>query len=351
MNEPSKIRVLYFDESMEVTSRFVSQCARRDIIELVAAFRSLSEMNEIFALDNYRSFSALAADVIVVGLANKEKRTLDALREIRRRGSHKLIGLLPKETLSDSSLRDYFDYCSEYPSVDGADEDKYTKIIYQIKTARLALHADKAGVKGKWAVLPYPPKARSTALIRLIAIGASAGGTAALTEIISELPNDLPPIVVVQHIPENFSHFFAGNLDAKVIPSVVVAQNGQQLLDGFVYLGGGDKHLEVERRDGGLYAKCTDGKKVSGHRPSVDVLFRSAAALGENALGVILTGMGSDGAQGLLAMRKAGAFTIGQDKETSQIYGMPLAAYELGAVTSQLPLSAIAKAIVKCVKN
>ena len=182
--------------------------------------------------------------------------------------------------------------------------------------------------------------------ISLIALGASTGGTEALARVVKNLVPPLPPIVIVQHIPPGFSRLFAQRLDRESMLSAKEAADGDRLLDNHVYVAPGDQHLRV-RAAGGFFATCARGPKVNGHCPSVDVLFESVAkTVGSRALGVIFTGMGADGAEGLRRMREAGAQTLGQDEKTCVVYGMPRAAYELGAVERQLPLDAIAGAIL-----
>ena len=182
--------------------------------------------------------------------------------------------------------------------------------------------------------------------ISLIALGASTGGTEALARVVRNLVPPLPPIVIVQHIPPGFSRLFAQRLDRESMLSAKEAADGDRLLDNHVYVAPGDQHLRV-RAAGGFFAACARGPRVNGHCPSVDVLFESVAkTVGSRALGVIFTGMGADGAEGLRRMREAGAQTLGQDEKTCVVYGMPRAAYELGAVERQLPLDAIAGAIL-----
>ncbi|WP_159725983.1 chemotaxis response regulator protein-glutamate methylesterase [Methylosinus sp. Ce-a6] len=183
---------------------------------------------------------------------------------------------------------------------------------------------------------------------RLVAIGSSTGGVEALLAILSHFPENCPPTIVTQHMPPVFTASFAARLDRLCKPQVTEATDGAPILPGHVYLApGGDAHLEVARRASGYRCRLVDAEAVNGHRPSVDVLFNSVAqSAGRNSLGVILTGMGRDGAAGLLAMRKIGAETIGQDEATSLVYGMPKAAFEIGGVGKQLALQRIAAHIL-----
>ncbi len=179
---------------------------------------------------------------------------------------------------------------------------------------------------------------------RIIAIGASTGGVEALYNLLKQLPGNVPGMVIVQHIPSGFSDMFAQRLDATTNFSVKEAVSGDQVRQGKVLIAPGDQQMRVKKMGGVYQVECFHGEKVSGHRPSVDVLFKSVAKVaGKDAFGVILTGMGSDGAKGLLAMRQEGARTLGQDEESSVVYGMPRVAYEIGAVERQASLENIPK--------
>lgn len=181
----------------------------------------------------------------------------------------------------------------------------------------------------------------------LIALGASTGGTEALEQVIRGFPEDTPPVVIVQHMPAGFTKLYSERLNRTCRMEVKEAVDGERLRPGLIVLAAGEKHLRVCRDAQGWYVSSKAGDKVSGHCPSVDVLFRSVAeAAGSKAIGAILTGMGRDGADGLLKMRQAGAFTVGQDKETSVVYGMPMEAFKIGAVEVQAPLYKIADIIL-----
>lgn len=171
----------------------------------------------------------------------------------------------------------------------------------------------------------------------LVAIGASTGGTEATTAVLERFGPDVPGVVITQHMPEGFTKMYADRLNQIMSVSVKEAENGDKILPGHVYIApGGDRHMEVIKKGGQYYIQLREADKVNGHRPSVEVLFNSVAkAAGDKAVGVILTGMGGDGAQGLLAMRNAGARTIGQDESTCVVYGMPKVAYQVGAVEFQ----------------
>ena len=186
------------------------------------------------------------------------------------------------------------------------------------------------------------PGASFSSSEKIIAVGASTGGVEALQEFLTAFPSDAPAILVTQHMPAAFTASFANRLDTCCFVSVCQAEDGQRVLPGHVYIAPGGFHLELARNGANYICRVHEQPLVSGHRPSVDVLFSSVArAAGANAVGIILTGMGKDGAAGLLEMRRAGASTIGQDEQTCVVYGMPKAAHDCGAVEVELPLHKI----------
>ncbi len=181
----------------------------------------------------------------------------------------------------------------------------------------------------------------------IIAIGASTGGVEALVNILPRLPANLPPILVTQHMPEKFTEMFAKRLNRLCNFEVQEAVDGTRLTSGLCLIAAGGYHLSLMKDSRGYYVSSKPGEKVSGHCPSVDVLFNSVAKIApENTIGVILTGMGKDGANGLLSMKNAGAYTIGQDKDSCVVYGMPMVAKQLGAVAVQKPLDDIPNTIL-----
>jgi two-component system chemotaxis response regulator CheB len=210
------------------------------------------------------------------------------------------------------------------------------------------------GVPGLVGKQPPAASGISSSLLgaHVIAIGASTGGTEAIREVLSRLPAMLPPVVMVQHMPESFTGSFARRLDALSALNVIEACGGERLQPGMVYLAPGHSHMRVKRMAGGYAIELSASEPVNRHRPSVDVLFNSVAAeIGAKATGIILTGMGKDGARGMLAMRKAGAWTIGQDEASCVVYGMPREAAVLGAVQEVAPLQDIAARLLARLKR
>lgn len=183
---------------------------------------------------------------------------------------------------------------------------------------------------------------------RLIAIGASTGGTQALQAVLEVLPASMPPIVVVQHMPPSFTEPFARRLNSVCALTVKEAEDGERLRPGHVYIAPGDFHLALQREGGYLHNQLLDSERVNRHRPAADVLFDSVAELaGKRTIGVILTGMGADGAQGMLNMKRAGAHNIAQDEESCVVFGMPKEAIKAGGVDEILPLDDIAAALLR----
>ncbi len=183
---------------------------------------------------------------------------------------------------------------------------------------------------------------------KIIAIGASTGGTEATLKILKALPAEVPGILVTQHMPPGFTKMYADRLNKICSINVREAQDGDRVENGLALIAPGDRQMRIAKDQKGYYVTCKPGDKVSGHCPSVDVLFDSVVkAAGKNAIGIILTGMGKDGAQGLLNMKKAGAYTIGQDEKSSVVYGMPMVAFNIGAVEVQSSIDNIADILLK----
>ncbi|MDE4133895.1 chemotaxis response regulator protein-glutamate methylesterase [Phaeobacter sp. QD34_3] len=196
------------------------------------------------------------------------------------------------------------------------------------------------------AMLAPPVKAMARTTEKVIAIGASTGGTEALRVVLESLPIDCPPTLVVQHMPETFTAAFARRLDSVCDVTVREARSGDRMLRGHVLIAPGNHHTLLTRSGANYGVEVKDGPLVSRHRPSVDVMFRSVAQYaGKNAVGVIMTGMGDDGAKGLLEMREAGARTLGQSEESCVVYGMPKEAMKAGGVEEEVHLDRIAAAI------
>ncbi len=233
-----------------------------------------------------------------------------------------------------------------------------------IRAVKAAAHANVRNLKSSTGTAPaaVTPKLNADAILpaanhamaqtteRIVAIGTSTGGTQALEAVLTALPRVSPGIVIVQHMPEKFTASFAARLDGLCQIEVREAQNGDRVIPGRALIAPGGRHMLLKRNGAQYHVEVIDGPVVNRHRPSVDVLFRSVARFaGRNALGVIMTGMGDDGARGLKEMHDAGATTVAQDEATCVVYGMPKEAVKLGGVDRSAPLQAIPAEIMKYV--
>lgn len=333
------IRVLIVDDSATMRSLLTAVLRRDPAIEVVG--------HAADPLEARQKIKALNPDVVTLDIEMPNMNGLDFLDKIMR--------LRPMPVIMVSSLtgRDAaatlaaleigaFD-CIAKASF--SDEGAFDALLATVKAAaRARIRPPAAAASAADRREPAPAAGGAFAPDgRVVAIGASTGGVEALVTILSQFPANCPPTVITQHMPPVFTKSFAERLNRICRPQVSEAVDGAPLVPGQVYLApGGVAHLEVA---GAATLRCRlrAGDPVSGHRPSVDVLFASVArAAGARAVGAILTGMGRDGAEGLLALRQAGAATLGQDEATSLVYGMPRAAFEAGAVERQLPLARIA---------
>lgn len=232
-------------------------------------------------------------------------------------------------------------------------EGMMTELRTKIK---IASTANVSHWKNKHHVLPSQRKRRTTTALaestdKIIAIGASTGGTEAIRTVLETLPANSPGIIVVQHMPPGFTKMFADRLNALSALRVKEAETGDRIMTGSVLIAPGEQHLSVTR-SGGIYkVNCQSGPKVNGHRPSVEVMFNSVAKhAGANVIGIMLTGMGADGAEAMVNMRNAGARTMAQDEKSSVVFGMPNEAYKRGGAERLVPLDNIAQEVIKLLR-
>jgi two-component system chemotaxis response regulator CheB len=337
-----RIKVLIVDDSALV---------RRLLTEMLSSDPGITVLGAAHdAYDAREKIKALNPDVLTLDV---EMPRMDGLTFLRN-----LMRLRPMPVIMVSSLTDKgaevtldalsigaVDYLSK-PKIDLAAtlSDYKDELIGKVKAAASArLRSPSADV----AVVKRAPQRQLRTTERIIAIGASTGGTEAIKDVLLHMPPDTPGIVITQHIPKLFSGAFARRMDSVCQLSVCEAEDGQQVLRGHAYIAPGDMHLLLVK-DGARYVcRLDDGPPVNRHKPSVDVLFRSVAqTAGRNAIGVILTGMGKDGAVGLREMREAGSRTIAQDEATSIVWGMPGEAVSVGAAADVLPLGDICARIL-----
>jgi len=339
MQMSEKIRVLVVDDSALMRKLLTNVLSADAEIEVVGAAPDPYEARE--------QIKALNPDVVTLDVEMPHMNGLEFLRKIMelRPTPVVMISTLTQagaETTLEALEIGAVDFVAK-PADAGAMLQLGAELIPKVKAAA------HTRVQRRVAP-PHKPPVRKPLYApsdKIIAIGASTGGVEALKAVLMLLPPDVPPIVITQHMPERFTGAFARRLDSECPMHVCEAAHNQPIERGCVYIAPGGHHLEVDRRGGSLHCSLNDGALVSGHRPSVDVLFSSVAkTIAPRAVGVILTGMGKDGASGLLAMRKAGCATLGQDESTSLVYGMPRVAFEIGAVERQYPLLALPDAIL-----
>ena len=330
------IKVLVVEDSMVFRELLVQSLSKDPDIQAVGTAKDPFEARD--AILEYKP------DVMTLDVELPRMSGIEFLR--------KLIPQYPLPVVVISSLSDKVFDAMNAGAVDFVAKPSYTdrrqlenfvhnELLVKIKIASTA----KISKIKKKVVQEVQQNFTSKGKNLIIAIGASTGGTEAICSVMKDYGADLPGIVIVQHMPPGFTEMYAKRLDNQCRIRVKEARTGDRVLPGTALIApGGDKHMRVVNVGGNYQVEVVAGPKVNGHCPSVDVLFESVARVaGKDALGIILTGMGGDGAKGLLAMRQAGAKTIGQDESTCVVYGMPKVAYDLGAVEHQDKLSDIAK--------
>ena len=345
-----KIRVLVVDDSA-VVRQVVTQTLSSDPgIEVIGA-----ALDPVFALEKMKTNWP---DVIVLDL---EMPRMDGLTFLRRIMAERPTPVVICSSLVDRGAKTSFDALAAgavslvaKPKVGVRQflQDESESLVAAIRAAAGARlrHGPAPLPRPKLTLddLPAGPRlAASTDLTRVVAIGTSTGGTQALEAVLTALPEEVPGIVVVQHMPSGFTDMFARRLDGLSSIRVREAKHGDRVEPGLALIAPGGRHLQLTRDGRGYFVGVVDGPLINRHKPSVDVLFRSVARMaGGNALGIIMTGMGDDGALGLKEMRDAGASTIAEAEETCVVFGMPKEAIQRGAVDNVLPLHDIAASLV-----
>jgi two-component system chemotaxis response regulator CheB len=333
------IRTLIVDDSATMRALIAVTLAADPEIEVVGEAADPLQARE--------AIKALNPDVITLDVEMPNMNGIDFLERLMRLRPMPVVMVSTLTTRGAEATLEALELgavdCVAKPG--SGDRHAFDHLAEKVKTAaraRIRPRAAKPAPVSSWAAAEaYVPDGK------IVAIGSSTGGVEALMTLIEWLPANCAPTLITQHMPATFTRSFAERMNRASAAEVAEAYDGAQLAPGKVYLApGGANHLELDGT--GPCCRVSSGAPVSGHSPSVDVLFASVArAAKARAVGVILTGMGRDGAQGLMAMREAGARTLGQDEATSVVYGMPRAAHEIGAVERQLPLEKIAPAILK----
>lgn len=338
-----KIRVLVVDDSLVFRETLAREIARDPAIEVVAT-----------ASDPYMArdkILELEPDVMTLDVEMPRMSGIDFLKRLIPQYPLPVVMVSAiSATVFDALNAGAVDFVTKPDVKSGRGLDGViSELIVKIKIASTAKIGIKAGDAGTRPAVAGSGLAKRNCII---AIGASTGGTEAINTVLKGFSREMPGTVIVQHMPPVFTAMYAARLNSTCAVEVKEASTGDLVLPGRVLLAPGDQHMRVKRVNNDYMVECFQGEKVNGHRPAVDVLFQSVAAqAGSNAIGVILTGMGNDGAKGLLALRQAGAATLGQDERSSVVYGMPKAAFEMGAVQEQVALDLISQKIALRVRK
>ncbi|MCL2222048.1 MAG: chemotaxis response regulator protein-glutamate methylesterase [Oscillospiraceae bacterium] len=345
-----KIRLMIVDDSLFFRTFLTTQLGREQSIEIVGSFGS--------PVDASSKIAALRPDVIALDMEMPRMRGDEFLRTVipKHRNVKVIVISALSENVFDAMQAGAIDFVGKPGSTPGFDEKQFVnEIIEKIKIAAQAhIRTREDFARARPSTTRPGMPVRTTRVLgatskNIIAIGASTGGTEAIIEVIKNFPASTPGVVIVQHMPPGFTKMYADRVNKLCAMTVREAKNTDRVTQGTILIApGGDDQMSLRQDSQGYYVKLEKGPKVSGHCPSVDVLFSSVAKLvGKHAVGVILTGMGSDGARGLVEMKSMGAHTIGQDEASCVVYGMPMEAFKRGGVKEQLPLSAIGDAVLR----
>lgn len=340
------IRVLIVDDSVFMRSMLKSALDGADDIEVIG-----TAMN---GMDGLKKIASLKPDVVTLDVEMPGLSGLEVLERVMADGPLPIVMVSTKTQKGAQATLDALrlgavDYVAKPLGEKSATLESFrTKVRRAVEAAaqsnRNTLGRNLVAVPRSHGLGDIPDGA-------VVAIGISAGGPATLHEMVPAFPEQFPPIVITQHMPADFTGPFAKRLDGVARVTVREAEEGLPLVPGELLIAPGNKHLRVVKKGRKLVAGLDNGPKVSGFRPSVDVLFESVAStVGSMAIGVIMTGMGCDGSVGVRLMKKQGATTISQDQETSIVYGMPKAAFETGCIDSVVPLHQIPNEIIKGIK-
>ena len=344
MNNNRKIRVLVVDDSMLARKLIMEGLSKYPNIEIVGY--------AINAMDAKRKLAQLNPDVMTCDVQMPGMSGIELLKELIPENP------LPVVLVSSLNLR-VFDalHAGAVDFVRKPDGSQSPEAFIQSLAQKVVVAANSKVRKPKVSVdTPVMPAAKlglGGASQIVIGLGASTGGTEATLEVMKRLPEDIPGMVIVQHMPVGFTGMYAERLNRLCAMEVREAKNGDEVKRGLALLAPADYQCRIQRTPaGGYFLRVMSGEKVSGHRPSVDALFMSMAEQVRcQMIGIIMTGMGADGAEGLLAMRRKGAFTIGQDQKSSVVYGMPGVAYEIGAVCEQASCENISNVLLRYLKS
>lgn len=343
-----KIRVLIVDDSAlmrGLLSKLISMAPDMEVVGAAPDAQTAREM-----------IKALNPDVMTLDVHMPKMGGLEFLERLMRLRPMPVVMVSSfTESGSETTLKALelgaIDFIGKPRADSGRSMENYAEeLVEKIRAAKGARLRGSMSSSAASPSLATPTRLGLAASGKIIFVGASTGGTEAIKEFLLGIPADCPPILIVQHMPESFTASFARRLDSLCAPRVIEAQGNEKIEPGTVYIAPGHSHLLIRRGNSGFLTELAPTPPVNRHRPSVDVLFDSAAALvGRKAVGVILTGMGKDGAQGLLRLRQVGARTFGQDEASCVVYGMPREAFLIGAVEEQCSLEDIARRVIAAI--
>lgn len=343
-----KIRVLIVDDSAlmrGLLSKLISMAPDMEVVGAAPDAQTAREM-----------IKALNPDVMTLDVHMPKMGGLEFLERLMRLRPMPVVMVSSfTESGSETTLKALelgaIDFIGKPRADSGRSMENYAEeLVEKIRAAKGARLRGSMSSSAASPSLATPTRPGLAASGKIIFVGASTGGTEAIKEFLLGIPADCPPILIVQHMPESFTASFARRLDTLCAPRVIEAQGNEKIESGTVYIAPGHSHLLIRRGNSGFLTELAPTPPVNRHRPSVDVLFDSAAALvGRKAVGVILTGMGKDGAQGLLRLRQAGARTFGQDEASCVVYGMPREAFLIGAVEEQCSLEDMARRVIAAI--
>ena len=339
-----KIRVLVVDDSALARNLIIQGLSAHPRIEVIGY--------AINTLDAKQKLPRLKPDVVTMDVEMPGQSGIDFLKEYLPNNPVPVI-LCSSLNLKvfDALNAGAVDFVRK-PDVQESKEVFVTNLTQKVLVASMA-RPRSVPLRSPSVAVDTPSLGNGLVLDRvLVGLGASTGGTEATLEVMRRLPPDIPPMVIVQHMPKGFTQMYADRLNRICKMEVREARNGDELRRGLALVAPADLQCRVVRIGEKYTVSCTQGEKVSGHRPSVDALFHSMAQVVScKMVGIIMTGMGQDGAAGLLEMRKKGAYTIGQDKESSVVYGMPMVANDIGAVCIQASCENVANVLLRHLKT
>ncbi|MGH4120983.1 protein-glutamate methylesterase/protein-glutamine glutaminase [Clostridium sp.] len=343
MSIVKKVRVLVVDDSLLFRETIARGLAADRGIEVVGTAGDAFEARD--------KIIELEPDVMTLDVEMPKMNGIEFLK--------RLIPQYPIPVVMVSSVSDNVfdalnagavDFVRKINSVTGNSKEVFiNELIIKVKIASMAKVSHlKKDISNERHIAKINSRISNT----IIAIGASTGGTQAIVEVVKDFPGDMPGVIITQHMPPVFTKMYADRLNNVCQMEAKEAETGDIVLPGRILVAPGDRHMQLITRGNNYYVECFAGDKVNGHCPSVDVLFNSVAEkAGSSSIGIILTGMGYDGAKGLLKMKQRGAFTIGQDEKSSVVYGMPKVAYDIGGVTKQAALKNIPQLVYSILEN